>query len=73
MYRHDGRPVSLFMLPRSDARRTSSSSVLGHEAAIWSVGDRTFVLVAREPRAEVERMASFVHGRAAIDQADEDR
>ena len=39
----------------------SSVDVLGHEAAIWSVGDRTFVLVAREPRAEVERMASFVH------------
>ena len=34
--------------------------MLGHEAAIWCVGDRTFVLVAREPRADVERMASFV-------------
>ena len=34
----------------------------GHQAAIWSVGNRTFVLVAREPRAEVERMTAFVHG-----------
>jgi len=34
--------------------------VLGHEAAIWCVGNRTFVLVAREPRRDVERMASFV-------------
>ena len=59
MYRHDGRPVSLFMLPPR-ARPEELVEVLGHEAAIWSVGDRTFVLVAREPRAEVERMASFV-------------
>jgi len=35
--------------------------VMGHAAAVWSVGDRTFVLIAREPRGEVERMASFVH------------
>ena len=34
---------------------------MGHQAAIWSVGDRTFVLIAREPRDEVERMTSFVH------------
>ena len=60
MYRHDGHPVSVFMLPRS--RRTESLvEVLGHEAAVWSIGDRTFVLIAREPRADVERMASFVH------------
>jgi len=34
--------------------------VLGHEAAIWCVGNRTFVVVAREPRREVERIAAFV-------------
>jgi anti-sigma factor RsiW len=34
--------------------------VLGHRAVVWSVGGRTFVLVAREPVDEVERMASFV-------------
>ena len=50
MYRHEGRPVSLFMLPRT-ARTEELVEVLGHEAAIWCVGDRTFVLVAREPRA----------------------
>ena len=27
--------------------------VMGHEAAIWSIGGRAFVLIAREPRAEV--------------------
>jgi hypothetical protein len=60
MFRHNGRPVSLFMLPRSQ-RPDQLVKVLGHEAAIWSVGDRTFVLVAREGRSEVERMAAFIH------------
>ena len=59
MYRHEGRPVSLFMLPRT-ARTAELVDVLGHEAKIWCVGNRTFVLVASEPRADVERMASFV-------------
>jgi len=49
------------MLPRS-ARAEELIEVMGHQAAIWSVGSRTFVLVAREPRADVERMTSFVHG-----------
>jgi anti-sigma factor RsiW len=59
MYRHLGRPVSLFMLPKSERRR-ELVEVFGHEAAIWCVGNRTFVLVAREPRQEVERMVSYV-------------
>lgn len=59
MYRHGGEPVSLFMLPKT-ARAAELVQVLGHRAAIWCVNDRTFVLVAREPRENVERMASLV-------------
>jgi hypothetical protein len=59
MYRHNGRPVSLFMLPRS-VRAEQTLNVLGHQCAIWSVDDRTFVLVSRETRPEVERLAAFV-------------
>jgi anti-sigma factor RsiW len=59
MYRHLGQPVSLFMLPRT-ARTEELVEVLGHEAAIWCAGNRTFVLVSDEPRREVERMATFV-------------
>ena len=59
MYLHEGRPVSIFMLPDA-ARAREIVDVLGHEAAIWSVGGRTFVLIAREPRGDVERMASVV-------------
>jgi len=59
MYRHQGRPVSLFMLPNA-SRSRELVEVLGHQAAIWCVGNRTFVLISREPRREVEQMASFV-------------
>ncbi len=59
MYRHEGKPVSLFMLPRS-ARPSELVEVLGHEAAIWCAGSRTFVLIAREPKRDVERLASYV-------------
>jgi anti-sigma factor RsiW len=59
MYRHEGRPVSLFMLPNT-ARTQELVNVLGHEAAIWCVGSRTFVLIAREPKPQVEQLASFV-------------
>ena len=60
MYRHNGRPVSVYMLPEK-RRAEELVDVLGHEAAIWSTGGRTFVLVAQEPPAEVQRIASFVH------------
>src|SRR5207247_9061780 len=59
MYRHHGRPVSVFMLPGT-SRPEEIVEVMGHEAAIWSAGDRTFVLISREPPAEVARMVSFV-------------
>ena len=60
MYRHNGHPVSVFMLPKT-SRAEALVDVMGHEAAVWSIGGRTFVLIAREPRGEVQRMASFVH------------
>jgi len=59
MYRHHGVPVSIFMLPGS-VRPQEVVDVMGHEAVVWSSGSRTFVLIAREPRAEVQQMASFV-------------
>lgn len=60
MYRDErGRPVSIFMLPKR-ARPEELVEVLGYEAAIWSSGDRTFVLVTRGSPDEVQRMASFV-------------
>jgi len=59
MYRHNGRDASLFMLPRNRGEN-EVFDVLGHQAAIWSADDRTFVLIAREARSDVQRLASFV-------------
>lgn len=59
MYRHRGRPMSLFMLPNANRSR-ELIEVFGHQAAIWCVGSRTFVLISREPKHEVEQMAAFV-------------
>ena len=47
--------MSLFMLPQDARGPKQLVEVLGHEAAIWCAGNRTFVLVAREPRADVEQ------------------
>ncbi len=63
MYRYRGRPVSVFMLPRT-SRPDQMVDVMGHEAAIWSTGDRTFVLIAAESRPDMARMVAFV--RAAL-------
>jgi anti-sigma factor RsiW len=63
MYRHNGEPVSLFMLPR-EARREQLVEVFGHQCRIWSEGDRTFVLVARNTAGEMEQVAALV--RAAV-------
>jgi len=61
MYRVQGRPVSIYMLPKS-VRPDELVEILGHEVAIWSVSDRTFVLITRGSKDEVVRMASFVKG-----------
>src|SRR5262245_21989023 len=60
MYRHNGEPLSLFMLPRTE-RPEEIVETLGHKCAIWSSRDRTFVLVSREGRVDVERLAKYVH------------
>jgi len=60
MYRQNGRPVSVFMLPDA-SRREEIVNVFGHRAAIWSVGGRTFVLVSSGSAEEVDRAAAFVH------------
>jgi len=61
MYRDRGRPVSIYMLPNT-MRSEGFVEMLGHEVAIWSTGDRTFVLVTRGSRDEVTQMASIVKG-----------
>lgn len=64
MYRdiqHQGEMVSVFMLP-GQIRPDTLVAALGHEASVWSDGKRTFVLLARRPRGDVQRLAAFVAG-----------
>ena len=63
LYRHHGLPVSVFMVPH-ETRSASLVEVMGHEAVIWSTDGRTFVLIAKEPQAQAQRMAELV--RAAL-------
>lgn len=59
MYMHRGQPVSLFMLPR-ETRQEQVVRIFGHEARMWSEGDRTFVLLAKESGSELDEMVSLV-------------
>ncbi len=77
MYRHNGHPVSVFMIPNTSRAVAAATTgmpgisgvpgirqevvdVMGHEATVWSSGGRTFVVVAREPEADVAQVVSFV-------------
>ncbi len=54
-----GHPVSLFVVPgRSD--REQLLEIVGHDAAIWSESDDTYVLVADRGPVDVGRVAEYV-------------
>ena len=59
LYRHDGRPLSLFIVPGTTTA-TQQLAVMGHQAMIWSRGGSTFVVLAREPRDDVARVAAYI-------------
>lgn len=61
MYLMRGRPLSLFMLPDT-VRPGGMTGALGHDAVIWSGGGRTFVLMGRDPRVELEKIAAYFEG-----------
>ena len=64
MYRLDGEPVSLFIVPGL-TRPDAALSLFGHEEVVWTQGDRTYMLVARGGnRNELSRMASYLRNEA---------
>jgi anti-sigma factor RsiW len=58
MYRHDGRAVSLFMMPRT-SRDAARVSVAGHVARIWSRAATTYVLLGSESEPEMQAVAAY--------------
>lgn len=64
LYRAEGQPVSLFILPGL-ARPAAELSVLGHDEVVWTHGDRTYMLVsAAGTKAGLARVASYLQNEA---------
>jgi hypothetical protein len=60
LYTGDGRP-SLFLLTATE-RPSGHVEVFGYETRIWSRAGTTFVLVAGESDADVDRAAAYLRG-----------
>jgi len=64
MYRLNGEPVSLFIVPGL-TRPAAELSLFGHDQVVWTQGDRTYMLVARGgARADLARVASYLQNEA---------
>lgn len=61
MYRLNGRPVSLYIIPEANHSR-ASTDVFGHDAIIWSKQGTTYVLLGQESDGVLERLASTLNG-----------
>ena len=64
MYRLNGEPVSLFIVP-GVSRPAAELSLFGHEQVVWTQGDRTYMLVARGGAGGgLARVASYLRNEA---------
>ena len=64
MYRVDGEPVSLFVLPGL-TRPAETLALFGHDEVVWTEGERTYMLVARAGLgAGMDRIASYLRTEA---------
>jgi hypothetical protein len=64
LYRVEGEPVSLFVMPGL-SRPAAELDVLGHDAVVWTQGDRTYMLVAGAGiKGGLARVASYVRNEA---------
>jgi anti-sigma factor RsiW len=61
MYRFQGRPVSLYIIPDADGSR-ATAEVFGYDAVIWSRQGTTYVLLGTEPSATLQHIASRLTG-----------
>jgi hypothetical protein len=64
LYRVNGEPVSLFIMPGL-ARQAAELGVLGHDAMVWTQGDRTYMLLGEAgTKAGLARVASHIQNEA---------
>lgn len=57
LYKHGNQPVSLFVLPADTPVTEGEVDVLGYAAVAFRRSGRTYVVLAREPKAEVAALA----------------
>jgi anti-sigma factor RsiW len=60
IYSYDGRPVSLFIARDDEPRTPRDIGIFGHDAVVWSSGQRTYVLVGQEPRERMQSLAASI-------------
>ena len=58
MYRKAGAPVSVFVLPLGETLPHRGLEIVGYSMAAFERGGRTWVVLANQPGADVEQMAS---------------
>lgn len=58
LYRHQGRALSLFVLP-SVERSAGRTALFGFRTRVWVAGGMTFAVVAKEPEEELDRAAAY--------------
>jgi anti-sigma factor RsiW len=67
MYRWRGKPLSVYVLnsvPKSDVTVERLVSRVGQDAIIWSDAGRTYAVVGREPRNDLEHIAHYLRASA---------
>lgn len=66
LYTWHGEPLSVFVVPRMMRRGQVNEIVekFGHEAMVWSAGERTYVVLARGSPSELEPVLGYVRANA---------
>jgi anti-sigma factor RsiW len=67
MYKWHGEPLSVFVVPRPLQRTHDQQEMVekfGHEAVMWTNGDRTYVILARARPAELAPIVGYVRANA---------
>ncbi len=67
MYKWRGEPLSLFVVPHLIRKREQRDEIVekfGHEAVVWSEGERTYVVLARGRPSDLDPVVGYVKANA---------
>jgi anti-sigma factor (TIGR02949 family) len=60
LYRHAGRALSLFVMPRTTTRPETHVELAGRVVSMWTHGDRTFAVLADEGESDLAPIAEYM-------------